>query len=317
MKKICILDSSTLGDSDLSIIRELGEVTLYETTKPDEVAQRIKGKNIILSNKVVLNQNNMKDAEDIELICVMATGTNNIDVEYAKNRGIVVTNVAGYSTDAVVQHTFALVLYLYEKLAYYDNYVKSGDYAKSAIFTNLNRPYNELKGKKWGIIGLGAIGRGVAKIAEAFGSEVIYYSTSGKNTNSEYRRVSLDELLSKADIVSIHSPLSTVTKGLINYNNVAKMKRNAILINVGRGPIVVEEDLAKALDEGLIAGAGLDVLGVEPMERENPLLRVKNKDRLLITPHIAWASIEARERLVNEVVLNIKAFEKGELRNRV
>lgn len=317
MRKICILDSSTLGESDLSSINELGEVTCYETTSYEEVAERIKGQNIILSNKVLLNEGNMGKAENIDLICVMATGTNNIDLEYTKRKGITVTNVAGYSTGSVVQHTFALALYLLEKMAYYDNYVKSGAYANSPIFTDLAKPFQELNGKKWGVIGLGAIGRGVAEIAKAFGCEVIYYSTSGKNNNSDYRRVMLDELLSESDIVSIHSPLNETTSNLINYNNLAKMKKSAILINVGRGPIVNEEELAKALDEQLIGGAGLDVLSKEPINPDNPLLKIKNKDRLIITPHIAWASIEARDRLINEIVLNIKAFQRGESRNRV
>lgn len=316
MKKICILDRATLGDTDLSEFERLGEVTSYETTEYDEVQDRILDFEIVLVNKVFLNEGNIKYAKKLELICVMATGTNNIDLEYARSRGIGVTNVAGYSTGSVVQHTFALALSLVEKMAYYNEYTKSGEYSRSTVFTNLTRPFHELQGKNWGIIGLGAIGRGVADIAKAFGCHVSYYSTSGKNQNAEYPQKTLHELLTQSDILSIHAPLNEQTKGLIHYGNLCLMKKESILINVGRGPIVVEQDLCRALDEERIGGAGLDVLCMEPMEAQNPLLMVKDPERLLITPHIAWASIEARERLVHEVAQNIRAFVAGESRNR-
>lgn len=317
MKKIVILDGKTLGELDFTKLREFGELAYYDTTKPEEVVERIKDANIVLTNKVVLNENNLKEAKNLELICETATGFNNIDIVYAKNNNIAVTNVAGYSTNTVAQHTFATVLSLYDKLSYYDNYVKSGDYAKSGLFTNVSKPFYELEGKTWGIIGFGAIGKRVAKIAEVFGVNVIYYSTSGKNSNSEYKRVDFKALLDQSDIISIHAPLNKDTQGLINYDALKNMKKSSILVNMGRGPIVVEADLAKALDEELIAGAALDVFEVEPIKEDNPLISIRNKENLVVTPHIAWASVEARVRLFEEVINNIKAFYNGEIRGRV
>ncbi|MEQ8199165.1 MAG: NAD(P)-dependent oxidoreductase, partial [Clostridiaceae bacterium] len=225
--------------------------------------------------------------------------------------------VAGYSTASVAQHTFATLLHIYDEIAYYDNYVKSGEYSKSHTFTNLDREFRDISGKVWGIIGLGAIGKRVARIAEAFGVEVQYYSTSGVNNSSEYKNVSFDELLKTSDIISIHAPLNEKTSGLINYDAISRMKRNAVLINMGRGPIVVEADLAKALNEHLIKAAALDVFQTEPIKEDNPLLSISNKEKLVMTPHIAWASLESRERLVNEIIKNISAFYKGEKRNRI
>lgn len=317
MKKIVVLDSKTLGNVNFDKLKEFGEVVLYEKTKAEEIEERVKDASIILTNKVVLNKDNLKNAEKLEIICETATGFNNIDTEYAKSKNIAVTNVAGYSTPTVAQHTFATLLHLYDKIGYYDEFVKSGEYSKSGMFTNLDKPFNDIEGKKWGIVGLGNIGKKVAKIAEAFGAEVVYYSTSGKNNNSNYKRVELDELLSESDIISIHSPLNTNTQGLFNYDNLKKMKKSAVLINMGRGPIVVEKDLAKAIDENIIAGAGLDVFSVEPIPEDSPLLKIKNKEKIVMTPHIAWASIEARERLFNDLIENIKAFYRGEKRNRV
>lgn len=317
MKKIVVLDGKTVGNVEYDLLKEFGEVIYYDNTKACDVAERIKDANIILTNKVVVNEENLKDAINLELICESATGYNNIDINYAKKRGIAVTNVAGYSTPTVAQHTFATLLHLYDKIAFYDNYVKSGEYSKSDMFTNLDHPYNDIDGKRWGIVGLGAIGKKVAKIADAFGSEVVYYSTSGRNNDSVYKRVDLEELLTTCDIISIHAPLNENTNRLINYDNLKKMKKNAVLVNMGRGPIVVDEDLAKAIDEELIAGAALDVFTVEPMIQDNPLLSVKNKDRLVLTPHIAWASFEARTRLFTDLIENIKAFYRGEVRNRV
>ena len=317
MKKIVVLDSKTLGNVNFDKLKEFGEVVLYEKTKAEEIEERVKDASIILTNKVVLNKDNLKNAEKLEIICETATGFNNIDIEYAKSKNIAVTNVAGYSTPTVAQHTFATLLHLYDKIGYYDEFVKSGEYSKSGMFTNLDKPFNDIEGKKWGIVGLGNIGKKVAKIAEAFGAEVVYYSTSGKNNNSDYKRVELDELLSESDIISIHSPLNSNTQGLFNYDNLKKMKKSAVLINMGRGPIVVEKDLAKAIDENIIAGAGLDVFSVEPIPEDSTLLKIKNKEKIVMTPHIAWASIEARERLFNDLIENIKAFYRGEKRNRV
>ena len=317
MKKIVILDGKTLGDIRLEKLSEIGEVKYYDTTDISEVKERVREANIVLTNKVVLNRENLSEANNLEFIAEVATGFNNIDIEYAKEKGIGVANVAGYSTNAVVQHTFASTLALLDEVTYYDNYVKSGEYSKSGLFTCLDRSYYEIEGKTWGIIGLGNIGKKVAKIAEAFGAKVVYYSTTGINSNSDFSRVSFDELLSKSDIISIHAPLNENTLGLINYEALCKMKNSAVLVNMGRGPIVVEEDLARAIDEDKIRGAALDVFEVEPIKINSPLLTMKNKDRIILSPHIAWASVEARERLFNEVVENITAFYNGEIRNRV
>lgn len=317
MKKIVVLDGKTLGNVDYIKLNEFGQVIYYDTTSEDEVSERIKDAHIILTNKVVLNEKNLKEAGNVELICEMATGYNNIDIKYAHKRNIAVTNVAGYSTNTVAQHTFAMLLHLYNNLNYYDNFVKSGDYSKSGMFTNLDVTYNDLCGKVWGIVGLGAIGKRVARIAQAFGARVLYYSTSGKNLNHDFARVDFDELLNECDIISIHAPLTDRTKGLFNYDAFSKMKKDAIVINVGRGPIVVDEDLAQALEEEIIGGAALDVFDVEPLNEDNPLLKVRNKDRLLLTPHVAWASVEARNRLFDDILENISAYYRGDRRNRI
>lgn len=317
MKKIVVLDGKTLGNVDYSKLDEFGQVTYYDMTLKEEVEERVIDANIILTNKVILNEDNLKNANNLELICEMATGFNNIDIDYAKSRGIGVTNVAGYSTNTVAQHTFAMLLHLYDNLSYFDNFVKSGQYSSSGMFTNLEMPYRDLSEKVWGIIGLGAIGKSVAKIAEAFGAKIIYYSTSGKNNSGDYTRVEFEELLSKADVISIHAPLTEKTKGLMNYEAFTKMKKDSVVVNVGRGPIIVDKDLARAIDEEIIGGAALDVFEVEPIPEDNPLLKVKNKQKLMLTPHVAWASEEARNRLFEDLLNNIRAYNKGEKRNRV
>ncbi|RMA93054.1 D-2-hydroxyacid dehydrogenase [Hydrogenothermus marinus] len=317
--KIVFLDSKTVGDDiDLSIFNQFGEFISYKTTLSKELAlERTKDADIIITNKVVIDKEIIDNAKNLKLICEAATGYNNIDINYAKEKGIQVRNVAGYSTESVVQHTFAMLFYLLEHLKYYDEYVKSGEYAKSDIFTHIGKPFWQIQGKTWGIIGLGTIGRRVAEVAESFGCNVIYYSTSGVERKEKYERVSLEELLKSSDIVSIHAPLNEKTKGLIGYEQIKLMKKSAILLNLGRGGIVKEQDLAKALNEDIIAGAGLDVLEKEPITPDNPLLKIKNKEKLFITPHIAWTSIEARKTLINEIAENIKAFLEGKDRNRV
>lgn len=317
MKKIVVLDGKTLGNVDYIKLNEFGQVIYYDLTLKGEVAERIRDANIVLTNKVVLNRENLKGATELELICEMATGYNNIDIEYAREKNIAVTNVNGYSTTTVAQHTFAMLLHLYDNISYFDNFIKSGEYSKYPMFTNLEATYKDLCGKIWGIIGLGNIGKRVAKIAQAFGARVVYYSTSGKNADSDYARVDFDSLLKQCDIISIHAPLNDKTEGLINYEAFTKMKKDAVLVNVGRGPIVVDEDLARALDEEIIGGAALDVFRVEPIPVENPLLKIKNKNRLVLTPHVAWASEEARNRLFTDLLENISAYNRGEIRNRV
>ena len=316
--KIVIMEANTLGkDVDLGLFQEFGDVVIYGESNPIENANRIKDADIIIVNKIPMNEEILRGAKKLKLICLTATGTNNIDFKYTKERGISVANVKGYSTQSVVQYTFALLFYVYEKLAYYDHYVKSGEYTRSDIFSNFEVKFHELYGKTFGIIGLGEIGQGVAKIAELFGCKVVYYSTSGKNNNTDYERVDLPTLLRESDVVSIHAPLNEVTQDLIGEAELAMMKSDATLLNLGRGPIVNQEALAEALLNKSIGGAGLDVLAVEPMLPDNPLLKVQDSTRLIITPHIAWATVEARNRCAREVYLNIKAYLSGETRNIV
>ncbi len=316
--KIVLLEKKTLGDDiNLSAFADLGEVKMYETSTREEAKARIKDAEVVIMNKLNMDEDLLKDAKNVKLICITATGTNNIDLEYTKKRGITVTNVKGYSTTTVVQVTFSLLFYLIGKLPYFDNYVKSGEYEKSDIFTHLGGGFSDISNLTWGIVGLGEIGRNVARVASAFGSNVIYYSTSGKNQNPDYRQVSFDELLEQSDIISVHAPLNENTRNLFDKAAFEKMKKTAIFLNLGRGPIVVEKDLAKALKEGEIAAAGLDVLCVEPIAADNPLNEIKDSNKLIITPHIGWASRETRQRLMDEVYKNIEAFQKGEERNIV
>lgn len=307
--KIVFLDVKTIGeDIDLSGFERFGEVVKYGFSSPEEARVRTRDADVIILNKVVINEQSIGEAEHLKLVCVTATGTNNLDKEYLEKRGIEWRNVAGYSTETVAQHTFALLFFLMEKLSYYDAYVKSERYIGDTIFTHFENVFHELSGKTWGIIGLGAIGRRVADIAKLFGCRVIYYSTSGKNNQPGYERVDFDTLLKESDIVSVHAPLTAETEGLMNKAAFDRMKKSAIFLNLGRGPIVVEADLADALERGSIAAAGLDVLTIEPMSPSNPLRRIKDSDRLLITPHIAWASIEARTRLMKIIESQISDF---------
>lgn len=316
--RIVILERNSVGtDVSVDSISKYGETTVYRNTTAEDVAERVKDAEIIIANKALLNEATLKNAQKVKLICEFATGYDNVDLAYCKSRGIKVANVVNYSTDAVAQHTFALCLYILEKLHHYDAYVKSGEYASQDRFSNFDIPYTELAGKTWGIIGMGNIGRKVAEIAKAFGCHVIFYSVTGKSSCTEYEQVNFDTLLRESDVLSLHCPLSDITRNLINLDALKKMKETAILINVARGPVVNDEDLYTALTENYILGAGLDVTGTEPMKDSNPLSKIKDSNRLIITPHMAWASIEARERCVSETCKNIEAFLKGENRNIV
>ena len=307
---IVILDRETLGrDLDIEPLRKLGDVIEYANTLPSETRDRIKDAHIVISNKVVLDKDTMQHSKNLRLICIAATGMNNVDLEGAKELGIEVKNVTNYSTNSVVQHTFAMLFYLLEHLKYYDNVVSSQLWTISGLFTDLSRPFFEISGKKWGIIGLGTIGLEVAKVATSFGAEVSYFSTSGLNQNSTYTKKELEELLKSSDIISIHAPLNENTLNLINDTNLPLLKDKAILLNLGRGGIINETDLAYELNRREIY-AGLDVLSTEPIELDNPLMSIEHKDRLLITPHIAWTSVEARERLLSTIVEHIKEFKK-------
>lgn len=316
--KLVVLERNSVGtDVDVSCFERFGEVEYYPNTVAENTAERVKDADIVIANKAPMNESTLKDAPDVKLICLFATGFDNVDLDYCKSRGIKVANVVNYSTAAVVQHTLMLALALEEKLAFYDDYVKSDTYANQDRFSNFDRPFGEFEGKTWGIVGMGNIGRGVARVAQALGCKVIFYSASGNSTCTEYERVELDTLLAQSDILSLHCPLSDRTRGLINKEAFARMKKSAILVNVARGPVVDTQALYEALTEGQIAAAGLDVLEKEPISKDNPLGTIKDSTKLIITPHMAWASTEARERLVSEVSKNIEAFLGGEDRNIV
>ncbi len=306
---LVFLDANSIGtDIDLSGFSQLGNVTTYGATAREEVGERSRDADVLIVNKVEINEQTVGACEHLKLVCVTATGTNNLDKEYLNRRGIAWRNVAGYSTENVAQHTFALLFYLWEKLSYYDDYVKSGKYTEDDMFTHFSNTFHELCGMTWGIIGLGSIGRRVAGIAEKFGCQVIYYYASGRPPQEGYEQVDFDTLLQTSDIVSVHAPLNEYTQGLMNREAFRKMKPTSVFLNMGRGPIVVEQDLADALSEDVIAAAGLDVLCVEPMEPDNPLLQISDSTRLIITPHIAWASIEARTRLMGIILDQIRDF---------
>ncbi|RXJ91679.1 hydroxyacid dehydrogenase [Arcobacter sp. CECT 8983] len=306
--KIVFLDTKTLGnDISLDKFETLGEVIKYETTNSRETLQRVQDCDVVVTNKVVLSKE-IIEKSNFKLICITATGTNNVDLEAAAKANIEVKNVTDYSTSSVAQLTITLVLELIQKISYYKEYVDSLQWSRSNLFTHVDKPFFELKNKKWGIIGLGNIGKEVAKIANAFGSEVNYYSTSGKNLNTDYNNISLEELLKTSDIITIHSPLNDSTYNLLNKTNLSLLKEDAILVNVGRGGIINEDDLSAKLDSTKSLYCGLDVVEKEPIEESSPLLKIKNKDRLILTPHIAWSSIEARTTLINKVFDNIKSF---------
>lgn len=316
--KIVILERDSVGtDISVDCFSKLGGVISYPDTADNQVKERIRGADIIIANKAPLNAGALEAAVNAKLICELATGFDNVDLAYCKKKGIKVANVVNYSTAAVAQHTFALCFYILEKLNHYDQYVKSGNYAAQAGFTNFDIPFTELDGKTWGIVGMGNIGRKVAQIAEAFGCRVIFYSASGNSRCTDYVRVDFDTLLKEADFLSLHCPLSDKTRNLIDLEALKKMKKSAILINVARGPVVNDEALYTALTENMIAGAGLDVTGTEPMQELNPLSRIMDSNKLIITPHLAWASTEARNRVVEETYKNIEAFCRGENRNIV
>ena len=307
--KIVFLDAESLGsDADYSEFEQLGDVVKYPRTSPEEVPERIADADVIVVNKVPVNEATISDARSLKLVCVSATGTNNLDKDYLKHRGIEWRNAAGYSTESVAQHTFAMLFYLMEDLRYYDDYVKNGSYASSSLFTHFGIPFHELGSVTWGILGLGAIGRRVADIAGMFGAKVIYYSASGSPAQEGYRQVDFDTLLAESDILSIHAPLNEYTENIMNADAFRKMKSDAILLNLGRGPIINEADLADALNSGEIRAAGLDVLSVEPMVKNSPLFEVHDKTKLFITPHVAWAAVEARQKLMKIVAGQIKEY---------
>ena len=308
MLKIVFLDAQTLGsDISLAPVSDLGDYVSYPFTKPEDVFERIAGFDVVITNKVWMGKEQIDASPALKLICVAATGTNNVDTAYAASKGIPVRNAVDYSTESVTQVTWMHILNLVGKARYFDDYVKDGSYSTSGCFTNATVPFFELRGKTYGTVGLGNIGSRVAGVAEAFGMKVLYYPTSGKPHSDRYEAdTDLDSFLSRCDVVSVHCPLNERTNGLIGYEQLTRMKRSAVIVNMGRGGIVVEADLARALDEGLIAGAATDVFTKEPLPSGHPYLKMQHPERLLLTPHIGWASREARICLVDKIAANIK-----------
>lgn len=315
---IVVLERHSAG-TDIEVdYSALGDCTYYRNTSTkEEVIERVKDADVIVANKSPLNEETLKDAPNVKLICELATGFDNVDLAYCSSRGIKVANVRDYCTDMVAQHTFALALALSEKLAHYDHYVKSGEYSAQDRFSNFDIPFYELSGKTWGIVGMGNIGRKVARIATSFGCEVIFHSITGKSTVTEYPQVDKDTILAESDFLSLHCPLSDLSRDFIDADALRKMKSTAVLVNVARGPVVNNTDLYEALVSGEIAAAGLDVVEKEPLQLSNPLSKLKDSNKLIITPHLAWASVEARTRCVEEVGRNIAAFQRGKSRNIV
>ena len=317
--KIVALERNSAGtDISMDCFQDFGEVTYYRNTVTiEEVQERVKEADIIIANKSPLNEQTLKDAPNVKLICELATGFDNVDLSYCTSRGIKVCNVRDYSTGMVAQHTLTLALALSQKLMHYDTYVKSGAYSAQDRFSNFDLPCYELEGKTWGIVGMGNIGKRVAKLATAFGCKVIFHSVTGKSTCTEYPQVDKATLLKESDFLSLHCPLSDLSLNFIDREALQQMKKTAILINVARGKVVNNVDLYEALVAGEIQAAGLDVVEAEPLELSNPLSKLKDSTRLIITPHLAWASVEARTRCVEGVYKNIEAFLAGETRNVV
>lgn len=310
MKKdldIVFLDAGTIGrDILLDPLASIGKLTTYDYTLPEDVISRSKGCDILIVNKVKIGKKEIDSIPNLRLICEAATGTDNIDVEYAASKGIPVKNVKGYSTESVVQLTFTILLAVAGQIEYFDNAVKSGSYSKSNCFTDVSRAFLELSGKRYGIIGLGNIGSRVADIAKAFGMEVVYYPTSGKPHSEKYPAVYLDEMMRTCDVISIHAPMNDKTRNLITYDKLSLMKPTAYILNLGRGGIINEEDLVRALNENKLAGAGIDVFTKEPLPADSPYMKLKDKSKIILTPHIGWCSREARMRLVDGIADNIK-----------
>ena len=306
--KIVFLDSSTLGDVPFTPISDLGDLILYRVSSRDDALQRVKEADVLIINKIKVDKELIDAAPNLKLICVAATGVNNVDLEYAASKGIPVRNAVGYSTESVVQSTFMTMLALVGTLRHYDDFVKSGKYALGDIFTDMSSMFFELSGKQLGVIGMGNIGTRVAQVATAFGMKVVYFSTSGTSHEKAYPSVSLETLMKESDVISVHAPYNERTAGLVGERELSLMKPEAYILNMGRGGIIDEKALADAIDTGRIAGAGLDVFTSEPLPLSNPLMKVKKRERLILTPHIAWASLEARKRLVACIAENIRTL---------
>ena len=312
---ITVLDALTLGsDVSAECFAALGNLTLYGGTAVKDVAERIKDSEVVIVNKIKLNRDNLCNAKRLRLICIAATGYDNIDVEYCKERGIAVCKVVGYSADSVAQLTLAMVLSLATNLRQFCEYVQNGSYTKSGGANCLVPVYHELRGKTWGILGAGSIGRQVAKCAEAIGCNVVVCK---RTPAADLKCVDIDTLCKTSDIISVHIPLSDETRGIIDKRRIGMMKPDAIFVNVARGAVVDEAALADAVKNGKIGAIGVDVYSKEPFGTEHPFYSIKDMKNVCLTPHMAWGAHEARERCLTEMLLNIEAFLRGEKRNRV
>ena len=313
--KIVVLDKNTLGeDIDLSPIYESGEVEVFESTAPDMIAERIKDADVVVINKIRLNENNLSNAKNLKIICVAATGYDNIDTAYCKKAGIAVCNVPGYSTDSVAQVTLSMVLSLVTHLKEYEAFVNSGKYSESGIANKLTPVYHELSSLSWGVVGGGGIGMKVAEIADAFGCNVMICR---RKNEGRFPVVDIDTLCKECDIISLHIPLSDDTRNLINAERIASMKQNAIVVNTARGAVADEHALTEAIKNGKIGGLGVDVYSVEPFPENHPYTEILGYDNVVFTPHMAWGSYEARNRCVKIMGENIKSFFSGEKKNRI
>ena len=314
---IVLLDADTLGSLDFSAFCDKYEFTKYAVTDENSVLERIKNADVVITNKVVLKKDILEGAKNLKLVCVAATGYNNIDIESCENLRIAVCNVKGYSTFSVAQTTFSALFHKIGEIGFFDSYVKGGGYQKSATFTCMDREFALLEGKRFGVIGLGEIGEKIASIAQMFGADVSYFSTTGQNNNPKFKSMPLEELIATSDFVSVNCPLNEKTKNLLNAESISKFKKDAFLINFSRGFVVDENEIAKALNNGLLGCYIADVYEKEPIEGNSPLFSVIDKNKLLLTPHIGWAGIRAREKLISEILQNIEGFFAGEKKNRI
>lgn len=312
--KIVLLDYGTLGpEIDLTPLRQAGELVAYEMTAQEGIAERIGDADVVITNKLKLNRQSLAGARQLKLICVTATGFDNVEIPYCQERGIAVCNVPGYSTDSVAQLTVAVVLALSNKLMTYRDHVHSGFYARNGMPNILTPVWHELAGKTWGIVGCGNIGRKVAAVAQALGCRVLVYR---RKEDPLYESADLDTLLRQSDVVSVHLPLNEETRGILSREKIALMKPGAIFVNVARGAVADEAALADAVAEGRLGGLGVDVFSTEPMPETHPYSRILDRENVILTPHCAWSAKEARNRCVREVAENICAFDRGENRNR-
>ena len=313
--KITMLDSATLGsDIDLSIFERFGELKIFKGTSPEDVVKNIADSDVVILNKVKVGRQNLVECKNVKLICETATGFDNIDVEYCREKGIAVCNVVGYSTQNVAQVTLAMALSLVCHLNEYNRLVVDGTYSRGKGANIVTPVYHEIYGKTWGVVGYGNIGKQVAKVAEAFGCRVIVYK---RTPTDDAECVDIDTLCREADIISLHTPLNDGTLNLINEDRIAMMKKDAILINVARGAVVDEAAVVKAILEKRIGGLGVDVYSAEPMPQDHPYAEIAGLDNVFLTPHMAWGSYEARVRCCNEIVKNIEAYLNGEIRCRI